>query len=129
MLYLNRIWLSKTGDYGNFSVDKEAGTVTDDSAITADLINLKAYTIKHIDAGNDLMVMTEGNEWSISGGETVTPTNITPRNQQNYGCNDTIPVRVSNRIVYVQRRGSIIRDMGYSYDTDSYMINRNNSCI
>lgn len=117
----SRIWLSKTGDYGNFSVDKEAGTVTDDSAITADLINLKAYTIKHVDAGNDLMVMTEGNEWSISGGETVTPTNITPRNQQNYGCNDTIPVRVSNRIVYVQRRGSIIRDMGYSYDTDSYI--------
>ena len=117
----SRIWLSRTGDYGNFSVDKEAGTVTDDSAITADLINLKAYTIKHVDAGNDLMVMTEGNEWSISGGETVTPTNITPRNQQNYGCNDTIPVRVSNRIVYVQRRGSIIRDMGYSYDTDSYI--------
>lgn len=117
----SRVWLSKTGDYGNFSVDKEAGTVTDDSAITADLINLKSYTIKHVDAGNDLMIMTEGNEWSISGGETVTPTSITPRNQQNYGCNDTIPVRVSNRIIYVQRRGSIIRDMGYSYDTDSYI--------
>lgn len=117
----SRIWMSKTGDYGNFGIDKEAGTVTDDSAITADLINLKAYSIKHVDAGTDLIIMTEGNEWTISGTDTVTPSSITPRNQQNYGCNDTIPIRVSNRVVYVQRRGSIIRDMGYSYDTDSYI--------
>lgn len=117
----SRVWMSKTGDYSNFGVDKEAGTVTDDSAITADLINLKAYSIKHVDAGTDLIIMTEGNEWTISGTDTVTPTSITPRNQQNYGCNDTIPIRVSNRVVYVQRRGSIIRDMGYSYDTDSYI--------
>lgn len=117
----SRVWMSKTGDYSNFGVDKEAGTVTDDSAITADLINLKAYSIKHVDAGTDLIIMTEGNEWTISGTDTVTPSSITPRNQQNYGCNDTIPIRVSNRVVYVQRRGSIIRDMGYSYDTDSYI--------
>ena len=109
-----------TGDYENFSVDKESGTVTDDSAISADLLSLRPYQITHMDAGNDLIVLTEGNEWTISGSETVTPTNITPRLQQNYGCNDVEPVRVGNRLVYVQRRGSIIRDMAYSYDTDSY---------
>ena len=118
--YPQRIWMSMTGDYENFSVDKESGTVTDDSAISADLLSLRPYQITHMDAGNDLIVLTEGNEWTISGSETVTPTNITPRLQQNYGCNDVEPVRVGNRLVYVQRRGSIIRDMAYSYDTDSY---------
>ncbi len=117
----SRVWMSKSGDYANFGIDKESGTVTDDSAITADLINLKSYQIKHMDAGNDLIILTEGNEWTISGSDTVTPSSITPRNQQNYGSNDTIPIRVGNRIVYVQRRGSIIRDMGYNYDTDSYI--------
>lgn len=115
-----RIWMSKSGDYENFGVEKEAGTVTDDSAITADLLSLSTFTISHMMAGNDLIILTDGNEWTISGAETVTPTSITPRNQQNYGANNVAPIKVGNRIVYVQRRGSIIRDMGYSYDTDSY---------
>ena len=118
--YPQRVWMSKTGDYENFAVDKEAGTVTDDSAISADLLSLQSYRITHMVAGNDLMLLTEGNEWTISGAETVTPTSITPRSQQSYGANDVIPIRSGNRIVYVQRRGSIVRDMGYSYDTDSY---------
>lgn len=118
--YPQRIWMSCSGDYENFSVEKESGTVTDDSAISVDLLSLRPYKITHMDAGNDLIVLTEGNEWTISGSETVTPSSITPRLQQNYGCNDAEPVRVGNRLVYVQRRGSIIRDMAYAYDTDSY---------
>lgn len=115
-----RVWMSRSGDYENFGIDKEKGAVTDDSAITVDLLSLKSYKINHMEAGNDLIVLTEGNEWTISGSETVTPSSITPRNQQNYGSNDCLPIRVGNRLVYVQRRGSIIRDMGYSYETDSY---------
>ncbi len=118
--YPQRVWMSMSGDYENFSVNKESGTVTDDSAVSADLLSLRPYQITHMDAGNDLIILTEGNEWTISGSETVTPSSITPRLQQNYGCNDTEPVRVGNRLVYVQRRGSIIRDMAYTYDTDSY---------
>lgn len=116
-----RIWLSKSGDYENFGVDKEDGTVTDDSAISADLLSQKSYTINHLDCGTDLIVMTEGNLWTISGTETVTPSSMTPRLQENYGTNDVIPMRVGSRLVYVQRRGSIVRDTGYSYDTDSYV--------
>lgn len=118
--YPQRVWMSRTGDYENFSVEKEAGTVTDDSAVTADLLSLQSFRITHMVAGNDLILLTEGNEWSIDGAETVTPTSISPRSQQSYGANDVIPIRSGNRIVYVQRRGSIVRDMGYSYDTDSY---------
>lgn len=118
--YPQRVWMSMSGDYENFTVDKESGSVTDDSAISADLLSLRPYQITHMDAGNDLIILTEGNEWTITGSETVTPSSITPRLQQNYGCNDTEPVRVGNRLVYCQRRGSIIRDMAYAYDTDSY---------
>ena len=112
--------MSKSGDYENFGVDKEAGTVTDDSAVTADLLSLQSFRITHMVAGNDLILLTEGNEWTISGSETVTPTSITPQSQQSFGANDVAPIRSGNRIVYVQRRGSIVRDMGYNYDTDSY---------
>lgn len=115
-----RIWMSRSGDYENFEVEKESGTVTDDSGITADLLSLQAFEIEHMTAGNDLLVFTEGNTWSISGAETVKPTSITPRNQENYGISGVTPLRIGARTVYVQRRGSIVRDVGYSYDTDSY---------
>lgn len=116
-----RIWMSKSGDYENFGIDKEEGTVTDDSAVTADLLSRKSCAITHMDAGNDLVVFTEGNSWTISGGETVTPSSITPRNQENYGVSNVVPIRVGNRIVYIQRRGSIVRDIGYDYNSDSYV--------
>lgn len=119
--YPQRVWMSKSGDYENFDVDKEEGTVTDDSSVSADLLSRQAYTINHLEVGNDLLVFTEGNMWSISGAETVTPSNITPRNQENYGASDLIPMRVGGRLIYVQKRGSIVRDTGYMYDTDSYV--------
>lgn len=118
--YPQRIWMSRTGDYENFSVEKASGTVTDDSAVTADLLSLASYRITHMIAGNDLILLTNGNEWTISGSETVTPSNITPRSQQSFGANDVIPIRSGNRTVYVQRRGSIVRDIGYNWDSDSY---------
>ena len=121
--YPQRLWMSRSGDYENFGIDKESGTVTDDSAITADLLSRQSYSICHMDVGNDLVVFTDGNTWTVAGGETVKPTNITPRNQENYGCNNVPPLRVGNRIVYVQRRGSIVRDTGYSYQSDGYIGN------
>lgn len=118
--YPQRVWMSRTGDYENFEVEKEGGSVTDDSAVTADLLSLKSYKINHLCASNDLIVMTEGNTWTISGSETVTPSNITPRNQETYGANNVEPIKIGPRMVYVQQRGSSVRDVGYSYDSDSY---------
>lgn len=118
--YPQRLWMSRTGDYENFKVEKEGGSVTDDSGVSAELLSLKSYKINHLCASNDLIVMTEGNTWTISGSETVTPSNITPRNQESYGANHIEPVKVGYRMVYVQRRSSTVRDVGYSYDSDSY---------
>lgn len=119
--YPQRLWMSRSGDYENFGVEKESGTVTDDSAVTADLLSRQAYSISHMDVGNDLVIFTDGNTWTIAGGETVKPTNITPKNQENYGCSNVPPLRVGNRIIYVQRRGAIVRDTGYSYEADGYV--------
>ena len=119
--YPQRLWMSRSGDYENFGVEKESGTVTDDSAVTDDLLSRQAYSISHMDVGNDLVIFTDGNTWTIAGSETVKPTNITPKNQENYGCSNVPPLRVGNRIIYVQRRGAIVRDTGYSYEADGYV--------
>lgn len=114
------LWMSRSGDYGNFSVEKASGTVTDDSAVAAPLLSRKQFKIKHLLASTDLVILTAGNEWIISGSEVVTPSNINAKMQTTRGCSDVEPVTVGGRIVFVQGRGSTVRDMGYSFETDSY---------
>lgn len=114
------VWMSKTGDYPNFSVEKVSGTVTDDSAVSLSFVSRNQISIKHIIPANDLIIMTDGNEWTVSGSETVTPTKATPRIQTARGCTDALPILIGNRIVFVQRRGETVRDMGYDYTSDSY---------
>lgn len=114
------VWMSRTGDYPNFFVEKVSGTVTDDSAVALSFISRKQNTIKHIVAASDLIVMTDGDEWTVSGADTVTPTKGVPKSQTSRGCTDVVPTVVGGRIVYVQRRGKTVRDMGYSFETDNY---------
>lgn len=119
-LYPYAVWMSRTGDYYNFSVEKADGKVTDDSAIMLSLVNRKEYAIQHIVAFTDLFIFTDGNEWIISGSSTVTPTAASPRVQSARGCEGAEPILVGGRIVYIQRRGTAVRDFAYSYDTDNY---------
>ena len=114
------VWMSRTGDYGNFSVEKANGTVTDDSAVALAFVSRKQFKILHLIASTDLIVLTAGNEWTVSGSDTVTPTKAVPKMQTTRGCSNVEPLMIGGRIVFVQGRGSTVRDMAYSYETDSY---------
>lgn len=114
------LWFSRTGDYNNFSVEKAEGTVTEDSAIKLDLIVRNLYEIRHLVPSNDLIVLTSGNEWIISGDTAITPTKCVPKVQTMRGASKCRPWHIGNRLVYVQRDGGTIRDFGYSYDSDNY---------
>ena len=116
----NYIWFSRTGDYSNFGVEKVGGTITDDSAITLPVINRKMYDIRHLIPANDLLILTSGNEWIIDGSKTITPTNCNLRTQTQRGASECEPQYIGNRCVYVQARGCVVRDMGYSYESDNY---------
>lgn len=114
------VWMSRTGDYGNFSVEKASGTVTDDSAVALAFVSRKQFKILHLIASTDLIVLTAGNEWTVSGSDTVTPSKAVPKMQTTRGCSTVEPLMIGGRIVFVQSRGSTVRDMAYSYETDSY---------
>lgn len=114
------VWMSRTGDYGNFSVEKVSGTVTDDSAVALAFVSRKQFKILHLIASTDLIVLTAGNEWTVSGSDTVTPSKAVPKMQTTRGCSTVEPLMIGGRIVFVQGRGSTVRDMAYSYETDSY---------
>lgn len=114
------IWMSRTGDYTNFSVEKADGNVTDDSAIKLDLIVRNRYQIRHLIPSNDLVILTSGNEWIISGDSAITPAKCTPKAQTMRGSSACLPQHIGNRIIHVQRSGSTVRDLGYQYESDNY---------
>lgn len=114
------LWMSRTGDYGNFGVEKADGTVTDDSAVALSFISHKQFNILHIVPTTDLIVLTDGNEWLVSGASTVTPTEANPKNQTSRGSTDVEPIAIGSKLVFVQRRGKVVRDMGYSFENDQY---------
>ena len=116
----NYIWMSRTGDYPNFGVEKVEGTITDDSSITLPVINRKMYEIRHLVPANDLIILTSGNEWIVSGDKTITPTNCNLKIQTQRGALSCEPQFIGNRCVFVQERGGTVRDMGYSYESDNY---------
>jgi len=114
------VWMSRTGDYYNFGTERVEGTLTDDSAVAVSFITRRDFRILHLMAHSDLVVMTEGNEWIISGSETVTPTNVTPRVQTSRGTTDVTPTMIGGQIIFVQRHGKTVRDMQYNFGTDAY---------
>lgn len=119
-IYPYMIWMSRTGDYYSFKVDKAEGTVTDDSAVSVPVISRELFQINHLVPAQDLIIMTNGNEWIISGDSVVTPTSVVAKMQTSRGSNECEPQFIGNRAIYVQRRGGTVRDMGYSFEQDNY---------
>ena len=112
-------WSSKTGDYYNFGTSTP---IVDDDAVTATLNGGKMNGIKAMVAFGELILLTAGGEYKVSGGQqkTITPSNTISQPQEYRGISDINPVTVGSRIIYVQQQGNIVRDLAYSYEADKY---------
>jgi hypothetical protein len=114
--YPQTIWGSRVGEYNNFA----DGASDDDGfafTIAADQVN----SVEHLAQLRELIPLTFGGEFSMSGGEgPLTPTNVRIRSQTTYGASACRPVRVGNEIVWVSRGGRKVRSSGYRFDSDSY---------
>ena len=115
---LQTFWTSKTGDYYNFGTSIPA---LDNDAITATLNGGQMNGIKAIIAFGEMILLTAGGEYKVTGnGKPITGENVLSQAQEYRGISDVLPVTVGSRIVYLQQQGSIIRDLAYSYDVDKY---------
>lgn len=112
-------WGSKVGDYYNFGTSTP---IVDDDAITATLNGGRMNGIKAMVAFGELILLTAGGEYKVSGGQgkSIAPSNIMSQPQEYRGICDINPVTVGSRIIYVQQQGNIVRDLAYSYEADKY---------
>ena len=110
------LYFSQPGLYYNYNVSNPS---QDDDAITATIVSGQLNNIKAlIPTPGGLIVITDGSSFLINGGSlgsAITPASITSNAQSFLGCNDMPPIVVNYDILYVQAKGSSVRDSSYNF--------------
>lgn len=112
------LWFSKTAAYENFGHAR--GKLQADDAISVNLSGKKLNAIRCVCTAGKLLVFTAGSEWSLSASGALTPYNIQVQQQSERGAGRAAVMMVGNRVLYVQARGSVLRDFYYDYASASY---------
>ena len=81
-----------------------------------------ANNIQHLIPFDDLIVITSNAEWCVNGADNVFCANPAPvaKLQSFYGSSKVKPIISGSMVLFVQTGGSIVRDLGYNYLSDSY---------
>ncbi|MBR4592019.1 MAG: hypothetical protein IKO35_02285, partial [Elusimicrobiaceae bacterium] len=112
------IWFSKTGAYENFGHAR--GDLAADDSISVNFSGKKLNSIQAVVSAGKLLVFTAGSEWSLSSSGALTPYNLQIEQHAERGTSRAGALLVGNRVLYVQARGSSLRDFYYDYSTASY---------
>ena len=110
---------SQTATNNNFNISRP---LSSSDSINITLSEREVNEIRHIIALNDLILLTSGAEWKLNGsdGAFAASSSLVASPQSFYGCSHVPPVVSGNMILFVQSGGSVIRDLGYTYISDSY---------
>lgn len=114
-------WMGQPGLYYNFNV---SDPVREDDAITGTLASLQVNAIKHlVPMPGGLVALTSYGAWQISGGGTnqpITPANAQAQAQAYNGASDLQPIIINYDVLYVQAKGSVVRDLAYNIYANIY---------
>ena len=106
-----KLWASRTGNFPNFSISTP---LQDDDAIRFVLAGRQVNAIRHLVDLGSLIIFTQSGEWVIGGDNAgiLTPTAVNPKQYSQNGCAESpSPIIVVDTALYVQARGTIIRDL------------------
>jgi hypothetical protein len=111
--------LSRVGRFNNFTTTTPE---KDDDGISATLTGRQVQRIKHLVELGLPIVFTESGEWSLGGSSSaaLTPTQINARQNSYCGASDLRPLVVGSTAVFVQARGSLVRDLAFDWQVDGY---------
>jgi hypothetical protein len=102
---------SRVGFPSNFAI---SSPLQDDDALAFTIAGGQHNPVRHLVGLKPLIVLTDAGEWSVVGENGVLAPNTIIADQQTFvGCAPIRPVVVGNSIIYVQARGSILRDLQF----------------
>lgn len=114
-----RVWMSRTGDFHNFSYSDPA---QDDDGLEFDLASREVNKIRHLVSLRELLVLTSGAEWAIGANSDsgITPNSFSAVPQSYVGTNEVIPAVYGNTALYIQARGGKLATLAYNYVSDGF---------
>ena len=108
------IWFSNVGAFNNMAVSQPT---RDSDSITRALTGRQVNEIRHlVPAGSSLLIMTSGAEWRCWPGPSaaaLTPSSCSTVPQTAYGASHVPPVETGNALLFVQERGSRVRELRF----------------
>lgn len=120
--YPQTIWASRVGDYKDFGKNNPT---QDDDRIIYTYAGRQVNEIRHLIDVGSLVVLTSGGEFVVTGDQNkvLTPSAFSLSSQGSNGSSNVPPIAVANIALFVQEKGSVIRDLAYSFDVDGYQGN------
>ncbi len=112
-------WSTKTSNYVNFG---KSIPLIDSDGISISLPSRKVNAIRHLIPLAQILAFTSSSEWTIGPGSNsaFTPTTASQKFQGTRGCSIVVPIVIGNRVVFIQPKGSIVRDLIYTWASDSF---------
>lgn len=112
------VWMSKTGNFNNFGY---ATPVKDDDSITFTIASRQVHRFRHILPLRQLLGLTTGGEWVVSGGESgITPKTVKADIQSYNGVSKIPPIVINDSAIYVQQRNNAVSSLAYSFEADGF---------
>lgn len=108
-------WMSQTANYFNYNISEP---IQGNDAITGTLVSGVLNNIKSIiSTTSGMLVLTDKASWLINGGApgtAVKPDAVVANAQSFVGANDVPPITANYDILYVQQKGSSVRDLSFN---------------
>jgi hypothetical protein len=116
---VDTVWTSRIGQYDNFSKSRP---LQDDDPIKFRMSGRQVNPVRHLLDLGKLVIFTGSGEWTAEGGDggLITPTSINLRQYSYSGASKLRPIVAGGLAIYVQANGSIVRDLGFNFESDSY---------
>lgn len=112
------MWFSQVANFHNFNTSRP---IKADDAITIRIDAAQVNAVRNLVPLNDLLVMTSGAEHRITSGDNpFSIENIRVKPQSYRGSKRLRPIVIGNVILYVQARGSDVRELSYALESDGY---------
>jgi hypothetical protein len=111
-----------TTQTNNFDSLRVSNPARDDDAVTFTIAARQVNEIRHLLPLDTLLILTSGAEWKTTEGDSgvLTPSTIGVRIQSYNGCSIIPPIVINSTALYIQDKGTRLRDLGYEFSSDKY---------
>jgi hypothetical protein len=112
--------LSAVSDFQNVSA---RSTPQDSDSVQFTMVGKTVGEVRHFVDIGQLVILTSTGEWIAKGGAdgAITPTSINLKQYGHNGSSVVSPLVVNDSLLYIQARGSVVRDFRYQLESDGYV--------